>query len=1116
MARDPLGPILRPAHAVAAGPAAGRSTADLLDCFARRGDGATFAALLQRHGPLVWGVCRRRLRDRHLAEDAFQATFLILARRAATIRRPESLGCWLYNVARSVMARMRAPATLPQPDLEAAAPSQLDTLTVRECLAVLDEELGRLPERLRAPLVPCYLDGRTRDEAAAALGWSLGTFKRRLEQGRAALRSRLERRGVGLPAVLLPSVLAECGPGGAVPAGFTAATVRAAAAYTSGALAGPACTVANGVVRALVWAKLRSATLLLAGPFIAALAGWGAWTQGAGQLSPPDADAKAPKALAADGGPAPPRTDAHGDPLPPGAFARLGTTRFVGDTVVFSPDGATLLTRTRRAGLRLLDADTGRELAAVADVNSGRQSAGPVDIVGVLPDGKAVVAVGTFLPLSLWGVKAGRRLRTFGDAAGEARFTAAAVTADGRWLAGGRRGGPLSVFDAATGHERYQAAPLGSGSWKTAFSADGRTLVAAEVGRPSRVRLLDGATGAERERLPDPGDYVRGLALAPGGRLLAWSFTSTVTVWDIANRKVLFDWRAPRRGRWAGEYAEDVLTFSPDGTMLAASENGATVIWDVATGKEIRRWPAERYLASNHALAFSPDGRRLAVSGEANRITVLDVATGALVAPRHNHSKEIRSLAVSRDGRTIATAGEDPALRLWDAETGRELRCLVSPFDDIHAVAYAPDGRTVAGGGYKIAEPGPHGGVRWWDARTGAEVGSVALPEEAFPLTFPPARDAIFIKTMKDKNHVLWDPAAKRELHRFGGGGDGVFEGAMTPDGRRLVTHDAGNAVIVWDRDGDKVRTIVPAPTDLFARIGSPLGPHVAISADGRTVAAAYGREWIGVWEVASGSLRRQFVPGEIASPLAFSPDGRTLAYGARSNDDQDSLVLWDLAAGVERARYASRHGSVRAIAFAPDGRFVVSGGTDTTALVWPVPPAALPAAVNLDACWANLAGADAGRAYAAHWRMTADPARTVPFLRERLRPAEPLTQALRDEVRRAVAELGSPKFPVRRQAAQRLQELGERAVPLLRDALAQKPSAEVKQQLGQLLGRAETPPTAGEDVRAQRAVEVLERVGTPDARRLLEGLAGGAPEAGLTREARASLNRLAKAPAKP
>src|SRR5262249_29462731 len=147
----------------------------LLERFTSQHEEEAFAALVRRHGPLVLGVCRRVLRNPHDAEDAFQAAFLVLARKAHAIRQHASLGCWLYRVAYHTAAQARRRLADRQRYERQAVPrapaDPLAEVTGRELLALLDEELQQLPERLRAPLVLCSLEGRTRDEAAAELGW---------------------------------------------------------------------------------------------------------------------------------------------------------------------------------------------------------------------------------------------------------------------------------------------------------------------------------------------------------------------------------------------------------------------------------------------------------------------------------------------------------------------------------------------------------------------------------------------------------------------------------------------------------------------------------------------------------------------------------------------------------------------------------------------------------------------------------------------------------------------------------------------------------------------------------------------------------------------------------
>jgi RNA polymerase sigma-70 factor (ECF subfamily) len=261
---------------------------ELLDRFARSRDEGSFAALVGRHGGGVWAACRRLVDRNEDAEDAFQAVFLTLARKAGSIRGGEALPAWLHGVARRVAAnlrrdgRRRARAEAAAADRPHRAPADL---TWREGLSVLDEELGRLPARYRAALIVCCLDGRSRDEAAAQLGWSPGQVKGRLERARQLLRRRLTRRGFELAGVLLAAAVARPAPAGAAPAGappsVVSATVKAAAlvaagqGMTAGAVSSQAAVLTEGVLHAMFIEKIKVMTAVL---LALALAGGGLLT----------------------------------------------------------------------------------------------------------------------------------------------------------------------------------------------------------------------------------------------------------------------------------------------------------------------------------------------------------------------------------------------------------------------------------------------------------------------------------------------------------------------------------------------------------------------------------------------------------------------------------------------------------------------------------------------------------------------------------------------------------------------------------------------------------------------------------------------------------------------
>jgi RNA polymerase sigma factor (sigma-70 family) len=203
--------------------------APLVRRFAQCGDAEAFATLVQRHGPMVFGVCQRMLGDHHEAEDCFQATFLILARRARAVGRPELVGGWLHGVAcrvaaraRQVRARRRA---RERQVVDVPATDSTPELIWTDLRPVLDEEVARLPDRIRLPFVLCYLDGRTNEQAAELLGCPKGTVLSRLATARERLRRRLTRRGITLPAALFGTWLVERATA-AVPAPLLESTIN--------------------------------------------------------------------------------------------------------------------------------------------------------------------------------------------------------------------------------------------------------------------------------------------------------------------------------------------------------------------------------------------------------------------------------------------------------------------------------------------------------------------------------------------------------------------------------------------------------------------------------------------------------------------------------------------------------------------------------------------------------------------------------------------------------------------------------------------------------------------------------------------------------------------------
>jgi hypothetical protein len=268
------------------------------------------------------------------------------------------------------------------------------------------------------------------------------------------------------------------------------------------------------------------------------------------------------------------------------------------------------------------------------------------------------------------------------------------------------------------------------------------------------------------------------------------------------------------------------------------------------------------------------------------------------------------------------------------------------------------------------------------------------------------------------------------------------------------------------------------------------------------------------VLETNTGKEVCRFTTGtDGASQMAFSPDGKSLAWAGWR---EGTVYLGEIATGEVRKRFSGHRGRVVSLAFSPDGQTLISGSEDTTALVWdltgPSEPKGRLTDDDLNRAWDSLTQRDAAAGYRAIQALVADPERSISFLRTRLKPVPAVAE---EQLKRRIAQLGSDQFAEREKAARELEKQNEAALHALRQALEERPALEIRRRLEQIIEKAERGawPPSPEQLRTRRALEVLERAGTPEARRVLETLAGGAPGAWLTLDAKAALARLAKRP---
>src|SRR5262245_41534548 len=626
---------------------------------------------------MVYGVARRVLHNDHDTEDVFQAVFLVLVRRAGALGGHESLGPWLFQVARRLaLAAQRKAACRRKHEALAGLPCEADPLadiSLREAQAVFDEELTRLPERLSAPVVLCLLEGATQDEAARQLGWSLGMLRRRLAQGRALLRVRLERRGLGLSSALLATLLVPTTGSATPPAALLEIVVQVVPLADSAqgvvaVVSFRARALADGFTGTLLATRLKAAAALVL--FLGVLAA------GVGLVVPPSLPADHPRVLgeekpkAAREGEAPaeaaqkarqeprPPTDRLGDPLPPGALARISTLRLRPTSIVqalaWSADSKLLASSAGHSGVFLWDGQTGKLHSAPWGKDFGGQA------LAFSPDGTFLaVPSGNGQTLHVWDLVQDKEVRslrlpfTFSATRDRGLGWSVAFSSNSKLLACGDYDGTLSVWEVATGKvirsTRQGTLPIQT----VAFLSRGKVLAA--YGGADLV-LRDVATFKEIKRVQIGG--AQQLVISPDEKLAAHGSLGLagvpVGLYDLEAGKKL----PPLKGSDPG-YS---LAFLPDSKHLvvthASSPAESLRLWDVAARMEVRCFQGleQGIHPASFLLAVSPDGKKVAggVLGH-NGLHVWDIATGKLLSPIGRLAGWPTSMAVVSDGKTIAS-----------------------------------------------------------------------------------------------------------------------------------------------------------------------------------------------------------------------------------------------------------------------------------------------------------------------------------------------------------------------------------------------------------------------------------------------------------------------------
>lgn len=1124
-----------------------------------------FGELVRRHGPMVLGLCRRVLRNQQDAEDVFQATFLVLARKGGSIRRPGSLASWLFLVARRLALRAKANRDLRrllEAQVARPEPFSLPESPDTEVHTILADELSRLPEKYRAAVVQCYLEGKTHAEAARNLGATAGAITGYLRRARDLLRQRLRRRGLDLTGGTMVALLARDVV--AVPAGLGAATTLASLSVaTGGAAAGlaspQAIILAQGALKMLANRKILGAVLLA----LALLA------TGAGLFSRPAAARRSAGIETSTA--APTRTDLFGDPLPAGTLARLGTVRCRHGGPVFfaaySEDNCELLSAGEDGFVRVWESATGKEIR-----RCGTGEIGNLSRAAISADRKLLATSSKDRTITLWDVGRAQRLATWKydpppesipvakgpwepgtgpprkATVREPSVDELLFSPDGRSLVVRDGCKALRLYAVTSGKEVGKFVPSPDANvqivehWvrskSVAFTSDGKTLLfgtPAHVGgeKTNLIWRFDVASGKKLEIIKGPpGLRDSPLALAPDGKTWAWNdFGGSLRFWDMETGQVKHNLNS--------QPTLTDLVFSSDSKQLvAASTLGPGVrIWDVPSGKEVRRFGRFGELTSlttGSNLAISGEGKTLAVGNDHNTVQQWDLSTGKELMAGSGHQGPITTVGLSADGKTVATRGLDDTVRFWNSATGKAMGSIAlsadgrptSYRDDVSAVAFLPDNLSI------VLGLGLNDSIHSiFDIKTSKKVGDWQLGRGVTNLAISPDGRKVASR-WRDGTIRVHDTLTGKVSRQMQDGGptDSVLcnidhhpgRMAFSPDGATLAVAALGQfyharsepqgmrlvqvyeprskPIVLWAVDtGRQLRQI---------DTGKHVVSRLVFSPDGRTLATINREKTITLWEMASGKERFSFPTSDRHTVLTFTPDGRALLAGGESS----VIYSYSVTTGKEVAQFKGHGGPITALAVKE--KILVSASTDTTALVWNlVGLEQEPSAVTeldesrTEALWQDLGSPDARKAYEAIRALSTSPRQAVPLLRQRVKPVNSPDAR---KLERLIADLDSNHFLVRQQANNELAKMGDLARVALEKALDDKPPLEMRRQIERLLERlVSTQELPADALRALRALEVLEQLNTPEARAAVEGIARGAAGALLTRKARETLNRM-------
>jgi WD40 repeat protein len=781
-------------------------------------------------------------------------------------------------------------------------------------------------------------------------------------------------------------------------------------------------------------------------------------------------------------------TDLYGDPLPPGAVARLGSVRLrhQATAIAFAPDGKTFATAGVDQMIRLWSAADGKEIRALKGHATITFSA----------DGKKLYFSGEG-KWREWDVVEGKELRALTTAPQPFALALAVHPTEPRWLA--LENGSVREWDLKEGKLlRTVAVPKPSGLL-AALCPDAKHFA---VFKDNRVTLRD-LDDKEVQRFPVGSRRVERLTFSADGTTLAAACAQqTVLFWDVKTGREI------RTLTEATKITAPDMSLSASGRTFAVFAGRSVRIFDVASGQELRCFDAP----VGGRLVFSPDDKRLAIL-RGKSILLWDLETGRTIPESTGHSGDVIGVRFSPDGTRVTSVSLEGTATWWDATTGRSVASWIAGSTGV--MRLAPDGGSL----YYCCTAPPNQGLTHVALRDGKPVERLILPERKEYLSCQAISadgQMLAVRHTDQALHFLSADGSK-DYGRLKREQSGYGRYFFSPDGKQLVGADR-TILRIFDVPSGAEAWHFDVGADTRPGPGPPPIVELACSRDGKSCLTVNYRGVI-LWEAASGRERWR-VPqtaGDVYA-LTFAPDGRLAALGSATG----TVYVLDTATGAELGKFEGHRGAIHALDFSPDGRRLASGGDDGTVLVWDtaeLSKKSRPAAAKLDAeqlenLWRDLGGADTAKAYRAVRALADAPEQGVPHFKAKVQGGG---EGEAERIQRLIADLDSDDFATREKAHKELEGLGAAAVPEMRKALAAKPSVEVRTRLERLLepfkDKNEVP---GDRLREMRVVEALEYAGTAAAAELLKKLAAGDAKAPLTQDAKATLERLERRAAKP